>query len=135
MNAAVLKAPRYRNIYPTTQTQKAFIAGLESADRLFDEHRGVNLIEIGRDSLSVLSTEFAGTSTMSTTAIIPHPTERVGIIHQLRLYTGAALIGAVLCGILFSWSSHKELIQCFGAAASMAIYAVLSRRHRHHGSG
>jgi hypothetical protein len=49
-------------------------------------------------------------------------------IHKLRLYTGAALLGAVVCGVSFGWYSHREAVQWIGSGVSVLVYAWV--RHR-----
>jgi|HubBroStandDraft_4_1064222.scaffolds.fasta_scaffold01923_1 hypothetical protein len=53
---------------------------------------------------------------------------RPQLLHELRLYTGAALVGAVLSGLAFGWTGHRDLLQILGAATGALIYAVVTHR-------
>ena len=40
---------------------------------------------------------------------------------ELRLYTGTALLGSVVCGLAFGWWEHRELAQWIGAGVAMLV--------------
>jgi hypothetical protein len=48
----------------------------------------------------------------------------VSVLHTLRLYTGASLIGAIIGGLAFSWTGHRELAQVMGSATAMLAFFV-----------
>jgi hypothetical protein len=56
--------------------------------------------------------------------------DRGGILHHLQVYTGAALLGTVFCGLAFGWSEHREMIQWIGAAAAIVICGIVRRAQR-----
>jgi uncharacterized membrane protein YeiH len=79
--------------------------------------------EISGEPVSVLSTDFSGV-----TAQIVQP--KVSVMHQLRLYAGAALIGAIACGIVYGSSPNREVAQIVGAVLAAGFFFALEQRHR-----
>jgi hypothetical protein len=125
MNAAVLERPR--RFTPVTSTSPT----MRPAQRTFISHPvdgedSARPTEIG-ESVDFLSFDFHNTMTAST---VDTQSEHIGIMHRLRLYTGTALLGAVVSGLALGWLGHRELIQCAGAAAAIVIYAVISNWRR-----
>jgi hypothetical protein len=80
------------------------------------------------ESLKSLSTEFPTFGPMSSSEIQSF-SEQSGTLHRLRLYTGSALIGAVICGLAFGWTEHREMFQWIGAGVAMVAYALARRRN------
>jgi hypothetical protein len=56
--------------------------------------------------------------------------QRVGVVHRMRLYAGAALLGAVVFGLAFTWTDHRNLAQAVGSIVAVASYALFSHRQR-----
>jgi hypothetical protein len=120
MNSAVLERPR--RFTPVTSTlrpaQRIFIALGSNEDATVQA-------EIG-ESVDYLSLDFPRMGAPT----VEIQSEHVGIMHRLRLYTGTALLGAVVSGLALGWAGHRELIQCVGAIAAVLMYAVVSHwRH------
>jgi hypothetical protein len=53
---------------------------------------------------------------------------RPGVLHQVRLFTGAALIGALACGLIFQWSEYREVAQWIGAGVAAISFAFVGRK-------
>jgi hypothetical protein len=58
------------------------------------------------------------------------PCVRAPILPLLRLYTGAALLGSLLSGVLLGASSHRDLLQALSALAAMLLCGIVRARHR-----
>ncbi len=124
MNAAVLERPR--RFTPVTSTSPT----MRPAQRTFISHPvdgedATRPTEIG-ESVEFLSFDFHA----MTASTVVTQSEHTGIMHRLRLYTGTALLGAVVSGLALGWLGHRELIQCGGAATALVIYAVISHWRR-----
>lgn len=66
-----------------------------------------------------------------TGSTVHHRVRRTGVMHTLRLYAGTGLFGAVASGVIFSWSSHRELFQLAGAGFAMLAYAIFRLNENH----
>jgi hypothetical protein len=51
----------------------------------------------------------------------------VNVFHSMRLYTGMALLGAIIGGLAFSWTGHRELAQLMGGATAVLACLIASR--------
>jgi hypothetical protein len=136
MTTAVLASPRFPPINSTApsfrqQTQKIFISQKELDEHFASELE--ELINVISAPISVMSTDFAGTTTLSVSS---HPlqsvqSKRVSVLHELRLFTGTALLGAVTSGLAFGWYTHRETMQWIGAGVAVLIFAFVHGRAKH----
>ena len=78
-------------------------------------------------AMTIMSDEFSPARMVQVTASDHVRSHR---FHQLRLYTGAALIGAVLSGLALGWTEYRDLLQVVGAVIGVLIYAATTRRRR-----
>lgn len=126
MNAAVLQVgkPRRATVFrPITISRARQI----QIGTIPEPAREPHLSTGTSDSLDLLSIDFPAVSTMQLPLVRREP-DRGGLLHALQLYTGAALLGSVVCGLAFGWSEHRELIQWIGAGAAILL-AIVGRRH------
>lgn len=76
--------------------------------------------DIPGEPIQVLTSEFPG---------VAHHTahHRFSVVHRLRQYFGAALLGAVICGLVFGGAGFRNLAEWLGAGSAAVIYALINR--------
>jgi hypothetical protein len=126
-----LKSARLPQFQPVTSTSSMGLRqlivwsddlGHSGGPQVSDAYRAAIM-----EAISVTSSDLDRLSTLSATRVV---SAHRGLMHTLRIYTGCALVGAVVSSVALGWLGHRDITQIVGALCAVALYAIFSSRMR-----